>query len=988
MDLDFFSSSHNDDRPELGLRHLQSRYVIPYVLCVAAAVLITGLTISLRSRSIMVDRVKSEQLVAARTVSQAVGNIVDSAARFVESIAKSPLGKGADLADVRILLKSKVENEQMIDSLFLYGVDGKLLVSTQGKGEASRMLVSDRCFERARAGEPLCFTGVVRLEDGARRAYVFAPVFGDGGGVRRVLAGGIDLESKSFTSLVMGLNPGKKGFSYLVDGEGKIAISGDPSKENTISDASELAAVKAVLGGDMGSMVCRYGRAKMVASFDPVEPMGWGFIVQRPYREAVSGAGGSYTLIFLFLLIAGGGAAALGVMQTQGVTRFLFMLGGRMDAIARGHVNQEIAHGEAGGFAPLISAFNRMVDSLKVEKKEGARTLDDVRQIARFNQGILASIQDLFMVVDTWHSVVMCNDKAEAFIPAEVRPCAGKGIGALGPAWGQRRIADAARKAVESMQEISLSNVKFSVAGGGNAIYDFRIYPLTSDPGGAVIYGREVSEFVFKHEKVLDSERFFREVATDAGDALVVLDADGKIEWVNTAAGRMLACDGGPIGEKWASFLGMRAGEFFESLAGLDAEGARSVSIEAELKCGAGKQLSEITASKVRFGSGQTRTALSIREMDARRAAERAALAEKPHLEKRIKFLSSVIESLPDQLAVVGDKGQVLLVNSAFARLFEEQREVFIGKKFDTLCAAGPVMDMAQLDLKGVVRREITMRNLRGKTFHAEVLGAALRNANGNKGYVFSVREIGAQREAHARECRVLEARTRTRMARTVAERFETILENLNAEIRELGANIFAPETRETWEKVVGCYKDLSFAANSLMMYSVDNPVTLGACSIGEIVKETLATMDRKGMIPEHVEVAMHLGKDCPKLNADADLLKIAVWHLVQNAIQAASKNQDGGEIVVRALYADIEGVPSVLAEVLDNGPDFDADDLQRMFEPFYGTKPDGMGLGLTLARRSIVKHNGRIGIERIKGITRAGFSIPLDLTAAAIKIS
>jgi PAS domain S-box-containing protein len=982
-DFEPFNSRHGD-RSELGLRHLQSRYVIPYVACVAAAVMVTGLFIAVRSRSAMFDRVKTEQSVTARATAQAIGVFGEAAAKYVQSIARSSLSKGSDLQVVQLLLKSEVELAAPATSLFLFSNNSQTLASTPGDGKVASILLSDSCYNRARNGDPLCFTGVFRLDSGKRRVFVFAPVY-SGGGVKRVLAGGINLEDKGFQSIIMGLNPGKKGFSYLVDKKGRLIVSGDPDKENEVGDVSKFSVVKSVLGGEMGSTVYRYGRAKMIAAFYPVDPMGWGLVVQRPYGEAFQGVGGLYAMVFIFLLLAGGAAAALGTMQTQAITRFLFTIGGRMDAIARGHINQEISREESGGFAPLVSAFNRMVESLRVEKKEGARTLDDVRQIARFNQGILASIQDLFVVVDNWHAVVMCNEKAEAFMPPEMRPCAGKGLGLLGPAWGQRRIADAARKAIESMQEISLTGVRFTGADGSAAIYDFRIYPLTTDPGGAVLYGREVSEMVNKHEKVIDSERFFREIATDVGDPIVLLDKQNKIEWINTAAGRLLAADGETIGSSWNSRVSERyRGVFIAALAELDGAGATEV--EAEIICGDKKQLVEIIAARTEFGSGETKTALSFRKVDARRLAERAALAEKPNLEKRIKFLSSIIESLPDELAVVGEKGQVLLVNSAFARLFNEQKEVFVGKRFDTLCAAGAPIDVAELDPRGVVRREMTLKNLRGKTFQAEVHAAALKNSNGHKSYVFSIREIGAEREAHARECRMLEARTRTRMARTVAERFEIILENLNAEIKELGASIFAPETRAIWERAVKQYKDLALASNSLMMYSMDAPVQLTHCSIESIIKETIATLGRKGMLPPNVEIVTHIGRDCPKLNADDTLLQMAVWHLVLNAVQAAAHNTEGGEAVVRAMYAEIEGRPSVLVETVDNGPDYNPKEIDRMFEPFYGTKPGGMGLGLTLARRAVIKHNGLIGIDRIKGVTRAGFSIPLDLTPAAIR--
>jgi signal transduction histidine kinase len=80
-----------------------------------------------------------------------------------------------------------------------------------------------------------------------------------------------------------------------------------------------------------------------------------------------------------------------------------------------------------------------------------------------------------------------------------------------------------------------------------------------------------------------------------------------------------------------------------------------------------------------------------------------------------------------------------------------------------------------------------------------------------------------------------------------------------------------------------------------------------------------------------------------------------------------------------------MEGTPAAIIEVFDNGPEYDPAETAHFFEPFYGTKPGCMGLGLTLCRRAVLKHNGRIGIERSKGITRASFFIPLELNRATL---
>jgi PAS domain S-box-containing protein len=976
------------EKAETGLRHLQTRYVAPYVACVFAAVLITGLALGFKGRWMLIDRVKSEQLTQARAGAQAVGSYAESALRFAESVSQSSIAKGQDLGAVGILLRAQAQLNGRVSAIYLFSNKGNLLASSQAGDGMAPALLEDPCYGKIKSGDTRCFTAMMRLDGGDRRAYVFTPVFNSSGGVMRVLAAEMDLEDKGFNSIVAGLNPGEKGFSYLVDGRGRLVATGDSSRDNSVREVSKLAPVKAALANQTGSVEYRYGRVSMLASFSPVEPCGWGFIVQRPAGEAGLGSGSLFKLLFLFIVIASGAAAGLAVFQVQSVTRFLFFLSARMDAVARGHSQSEIDLGETAGFSHLTAAFNRMVEAMEERRRDFSKDLDGVRETARFNQGILSSIKDLFVVVDRFQVVSVANEKAESYMPAGMRPSAGRALGSLGQAWGQSRVTDAAKKAIETMQVVSVSTVKFPpLEGSGAAIFDFRIYPLTTGAGGVVFYGREVSEFVSRHEKMRESEAFYRSVTTDVGDALVVLDHENKVEWMNPAAARMLGVQDDFLGADWSVCVDAKSrAAFFEELRRAAEEDSPSAPMEIGVVIGERELAVEVVAGVIHLSAGATKSVLTMRRVDSRRGCERNALSERPLLEKRIKFLAAVFESLPDEIAVVNEQGQLLMVNSAFAGRFEERKEVFIGKKFDVLSAGGgPVMDMAILDRQGSMRKETMMRSLRGKTFHAEVLGAAIRNDNGNKGYIFSIREIGREREANAREARKLEARTRTRMARTIADRFERILDSLTSEVKELGGNLFAPETRAIWENILKSCKDLSLAANSLMMYSVDNPVQLSACGVNQIIKDTVTALAGKGMIPPNVHVEIQPDRFCPPLSADADLLKMAVWHLTLNAVQAGALNEETGEILVRSYQAEVEGAPVVIFEVLDNGPEYDPAETAHFFEPFYGTKPGSMGLGLTLTRRVILKHGGRIGIERANGLTRASFLIPLELSRGTL---
>jgi signal transduction histidine kinase len=97
-------------------------------------------------------------------------------------------------------------------------------------------------------------------------------------------------------------------------------------------------------------------------------------------------------------------------------------------------------------------------------------------------------------------------------------------------------------------------------------------------------------------------------------------------------------------------------------------------------------------------------------------------------------------------------------------------------------------------------------------------------------------------------------------------------------------------------------------------------------------------------------------------VRADRGLLAQALFNVVRNGLEAAETG--GGGVDVRAERR--KG--HVLVTVEDTGPGIPAGDLERIFEPFFSTKADGLGVGLFLARKIIEAHAGRITAERRAG--------------------
>jgi C4-dicarboxylate-specific signal transduction histidine kinase len=116
------------------------------------------------------------------------------------------------------------------------------------------------------------------------------------------------------------------------------------------------------------------------------------------------------------------------------------------------------------------------------------------------------------------------------------------------------------------------------------------------------------------------------------------------------------------------------------------------------------------------------------------------------------------------------------------------------------------------------------------------------------------------------------------------------------------------------------------------------------------------ATTIRKG----GVRLEMSLTRGLPPCNADSQLLQQVILNLITNAVEAM---KSASEPKVLAIDTAIEG-GHVLIKVSDSGPGIPEEMRSRVFDPFFSTTSDGLGIGLCLSSRIIKDHGGTIEVS------------------------
>ena len=139
-----------------------------------------------------------------------------------------------------------------------------------------------------------------------------------------------------------------------------------------------------------------------------------------------------------------------------------------------------------------------------------------------------------------------------------------------------------------------------------------------------------------------------------------------------------------------------------------------------------------------------------------------------------------------------------------------------------------------------------------------------------------------------------------------------------------------------------------------------------------------VTALSRSEAIKTGVTVGTQLADELPRIQCDQVQLQQVMLNLIVNAIQSMSGVEDGNrELHISTVSIEPEGV---CVAVRDTGHGLRPESLPRLFEPFYTTKPDGMGMGLSICRSIIEAHGGRLWATRCE--PRGAlfqFTIPAD---------
>jgi signal transduction histidine kinase len=342
------------------------------------------------------------------------------------------------------------------------------------------------------------------------------------------------------------------------------------------------------------------------------------------------------------------------------------------------------------------------------------------------------------------------------------------------------------------------------------------------------------------------------------------------------------------------------------------------------------------------------------------KSQERAMTAR---AEESERLSDEIMASLASGLLVVGLEGDVRMLNPAGRRLLHLPA-LAPHTRMRTLLAETPgiaqVVEECLDSGRPVVRREIAIGRPGAPVQHFGVTVSPLSDESGTvQGAICLFSDLTAVVELEE-QVRLKESLARLgELTAGLAHEFRNGLATIHGYARLIDPGLVPPEYRPYVQGIRDETEGLGRVVNNFLNFARPAQLMLAPLALGEVVASAAAEV---GPEIEARGGTLTIRGEFGTVDGDEVLLRQAFVNLLRNAAEACAAGAVTPAVDVEAQVDRSQGVMRVSID--DNGPGIDPAMRDRVFRPFFTTKPHGIGLGLALVQKIIVTHNGRVAVS------------------------
>jgi PAS domain S-box-containing protein len=368
-------------------------------------------------------------------------------------------------------------------------------------------------------------------------------------------------------------------------------------------------------------------------------------------------------------------------------------------------------------------------------------------------------------------------------------------------------------------------------------------------------------------------------------------------------------------------------------------------------------------------------------------------------LQEREAEVRRLVDSALDAVLIIDEQGCITEWNSRAESMFGWRREEAVGQRLSEMVIPMRYRSDHERGLRhfltsgagSILNRSIEIEAVRrnGSEFPVELSVAAFR-IGGTWAFSGFVRDITERKRAEATLRRYREVEMELAHANRVAtmgqlsasiahevrQPIAAAVTNAQAALRWLGAQPpDLEEVRQALGRIVKEGNRASDVIGRIRALIKKAPPQKDRVEINEAILEVIA-LTRGEVVKNGVSVETQLAERLPLIQGDRVQLQQVILNLIINAVEAMSGVSEGArELLITTAKAASDGA---VVAVRDSGPGLAPENLERVFEAFYTTKPRGLGMGLSICRSIIEAQGGQVWASSNDGPgTTFQFSLP-----------